>query len=274
MAYNTNEEHLDSSTNIQAENPSNEITPAKDTQAIPPNQETETMEVHKHPHHVTHKKKFSEYLLEFLMLFLAVFLGFLAESYHVHLLNKDIEKRNIESYISSIQKDSTSLVRTIARNEAKIKTIDSLAKIPGNFADTPFQSQFFKYAVQLVYVYPFLPEESAFLQMQSSGTLRLIKNQNITDSILNYQSRNATIKSNQGGIDHTATSAMDNLIQITDWRKFDSHRLNNNNQQIQAYINNKLLERGEILNNMRFFRDQLLRATRLISFLKKQYDIE
>jgi len=41
-----------------------------------PNQETENMEVHKHPHHVMHKKKWGEYVLEFLMLFLAVFLGF------------------------------------------------------------------------------------------------------------------------------------------------------------------------------------------------------
>jgi len=38
------------------------------------------MEVHKHPHHVMHKKKWGEYLLEFLMLFLAVFLGFVAKS--------------------------------------------------------------------------------------------------------------------------------------------------------------------------------------------------
>ena len=35
--------------------------------------QTENMEVHKHPHHATHKKKWTEYLLEFFMLFLAVF---------------------------------------------------------------------------------------------------------------------------------------------------------------------------------------------------------
>jgi len=33
------------------------------------------MEVQKHPHHVTHKKKWGEYLLEFFMLFLAVLPG-------------------------------------------------------------------------------------------------------------------------------------------------------------------------------------------------------
>jgi hypothetical protein len=34
------------------------------------------MEVH-HPHHPTHKKKWSEYIIEFVMLFAAVTLGFL-----------------------------------------------------------------------------------------------------------------------------------------------------------------------------------------------------
>jgi len=37
------------------------------------------MEVH-HPHHPTHKKKWSEYIIEFLMLFAAVTLGFFAEN--------------------------------------------------------------------------------------------------------------------------------------------------------------------------------------------------
>jgi len=73
MADNTEEEHLENPVNVQLENPPG------DTSAIPvkafilQDQETETMEVHKHPHHVTHKKKWGEYLLEFFMLFLAVF---------------------------------------------------------------------------------------------------------------------------------------------------------------------------------------------------------
>ena len=37
------------------------------------------MEVHK-SHNLTHKKKWGKYLLEFFMLFLAVFLGFIAEN--------------------------------------------------------------------------------------------------------------------------------------------------------------------------------------------------
>ena len=40
------------------------------------------MEVHAHTH--TEKKKFTHYLWEFLMLFLAVFCGFLAENFREH----------------------------------------------------------------------------------------------------------------------------------------------------------------------------------------------
>jgi len=41
-----------------------------------------------HPHHIAHKKKWNEYILEFLMLFVAVSLGFLAEN----LREQQIEK--------------------------------------------------------------------------------------------------------------------------------------------------------------------------------------
>ena len=93
MADNTDEEHFDNPTNTQSQNPSEEITPTADTETINPNKETENMEVHKHPHHVTHKKKWGEYLLEFVMLFLAVFLGFVAENIGKTPW-KDIEKKN------------------------------------------------------------------------------------------------------------------------------------------------------------------------------------
>ena len=79
MAYNINDDTLDNPIIPQSENSSAENISATEADTITLNQETENMEVHKHPHHVTHKKKWGEYILEFLMLFLAVFLGFIAE---------------------------------------------------------------------------------------------------------------------------------------------------------------------------------------------------
>src|SRR6187551_909146 len=82
-----------SSTATNTSPKADEVTPTPKVE--PPNIEpkAESMEVHKHPHHVMHKKKWSEYVLEFFMLFLAVFLGFIAENIREHSVNKEIEKR-------------------------------------------------------------------------------------------------------------------------------------------------------------------------------------
>jgi len=85
MADNTDEVPLENPTNNQSENSSDEIISTVDTETITPIQETENMEVHHHAHDPAlphHKKNWKSYFWEFLMLFLAVFCGFLAESYH------------------------------------------------------------------------------------------------------------------------------------------------------------------------------------------------
>lgn len=51
MADNIQEEPLDDPKSNQSENQPKEVIPAKETEAIATNQETETMEVHHHAHH-------------------------------------------------------------------------------------------------------------------------------------------------------------------------------------------------------------------------------
>jgi len=62
---------------------SHEAEPDNPAQPVDPNPEssptTSNMEVHHHTHAGHHQKKWSDYFWEFLMLFLAVFCGFLAE---------------------------------------------------------------------------------------------------------------------------------------------------------------------------------------------------
>ena len=69
--------------NQNSEDKNSELKKETNSQHFPedshaPKQATETMEVHHHGH-VHEKKKWKEYLFQFLMLFLAVFCGFLAE---------------------------------------------------------------------------------------------------------------------------------------------------------------------------------------------------
>jgi len=76
MADNTGEEHLNNPADAQPESLPKEIVPAQDTETINPRQQTKNIEVHHHPDLHHEKKNFREYLLEFLMIFLAVTMGF------------------------------------------------------------------------------------------------------------------------------------------------------------------------------------------------------
>src|ERR1700744_2603888 len=84
------------------------------------------MEVHKHPHHVTHKKKWPEYLLEFGMLFLAVFLGFIAENIREGLLEHHRAKEYIASFYEDLQGDTAKVTGNMRFDGAKIEALKNL----------------------------------------------------------------------------------------------------------------------------------------------------
>src|SRR3984893_7636178 len=126
MADNLDEETLDNPGNSRSKSFSDKIVSVKETDSGISNQQTETMEVHKHPHHVTHKKKWTEYLLEFFMLFLAVFLGFVAENVREHRVEKEREKQYIESLIADLKTDQIVLSENIKSVKSGILMMDSL----------------------------------------------------------------------------------------------------------------------------------------------------
>jgi hypothetical protein len=69
-----------------------EIIPGKDFDTINSNQETKTMEVHHHPDLHHKPKPWKEYFLEFILIFLAVTLGFFAENIREHISDKHKQK--------------------------------------------------------------------------------------------------------------------------------------------------------------------------------------
>ena len=83
------------------------------------------MEVH-HPHHPTHKKKWSEYIIEFLMLFAAVTLGFFAENVREHQIIEHKTKQNLKSIILDLKKDSLLIQERIKEYENASFYLDKL----------------------------------------------------------------------------------------------------------------------------------------------------
>jgi hypothetical protein len=67
------------------------------------------MEVHHHPDLHHKEKPWKEYLLEGLMIFIAVTLGFFAESLREHIANNEKEHQVIASLIGDLKKDTAKL---------------------------------------------------------------------------------------------------------------------------------------------------------------------
>src|SRR6202451_2524763 len=85
------------------------------------------MEVHHHPN--VEKKNFKEYFLEFLMIFLAVTMGFFAESIREHLADSSKEKQYIKSMIADLRNDTAMLKDVIDNNIKRVPGIDTLSSL-------------------------------------------------------------------------------------------------------------------------------------------------
>jgi hypothetical protein len=148
------------------------------------------MEVH-HPHHPTHKKKWSEYIIEFVMLFAAVTLGFLAENLREHqIMNHRVEQNKI-AILKDLQADSADISRVIAVEDscitrynrinnylylAKTNKINRLQLID-SIKNT---SQFIAYSTTLYM------NNSSFKNMQSSGLLSYVEEGELKNALANY----------------------------------------------------------------------------------------
>ena len=146
---------------------------------------TQNMEVHHHPDLHHKPKKWKEYLLEFLMIFLAVTMGFFAENIRENISNKERLHNNIQSLVSDLQSDLAMYDSAIAFNNGHRQMIDSIINglnTPnGNLRTTYFMARQLTMGSSVV-----SPNTKTYEQMKSSGDMRLIKKQMIADSIALY----------------------------------------------------------------------------------------
>jgi hypothetical protein len=179
---------LDSNTNDQPDPPT-EIIPVEDTETITPIQQTENMEVHKHPHHVTHKKKWGEYLLEFFMLFLAVFLGFVAENIREHSVEKEKEKHYIESLVNDLRSDTSEMSYILTNQRYDIAEMDSALSIPiSRLHNISIQDTFYHHFVYFYsWVFIFFQHDNTLSQLKNAGGFSVLHNKMIVDSIGDLQ---------------------------------------------------------------------------------------
>jgi len=142
------------------------------------------MEVHHHAH--TPRKKWTHYFWEFLMLFLAVFCGFLAEYKLEQTIEQHREKDYMKSMVRDLRADIGGIDTAIKLKLMRIDLADSLLAL--------FEKKDFKNTSGSIYNIGgllslrsyFNPNDGTVQQLKNAGGLRLIKKVNVVDSIEHY----------------------------------------------------------------------------------------
>jgi|SRR5687767_10353361 len=143
------------------------------------------MEVHAHTH--TARKKWTHYFWEFLMLFLAVFCGFLAEYQLEHTIENQREKKYMQSFNYDLQNDTLNLNDGFPRKEERINAIDSLFLFFQSYPDAEIvPGSIVRQMRRTLFDRHYRRNSVTIDQLKNAGGLRLIRKKSVADSIASY----------------------------------------------------------------------------------------
>ena len=218
------------------------------------------MEVHAHSHPSTssgHRKKWTHYLWEFIMLFLAVFCGFLAE----YQLEHSIEKQRAKEFANSLNRDL--VADTLIHNNSLsflnlcMKKIDTLIEILGNTIEIEKNTP----SVYRLSVYAFIfpssgANESTLQQLLNSGSLRYFKNNQLVDAIKLYNLNVQTLKVfNESAAnfniefrkEQVKIIEINPLLNYMNQNNFLSQKRNTTDTSVALFKNKRLLSNNELM---------------------------
>ena len=256
-----------------------------------PNQEPENMEVHHHPQ--VEKKSFKEYILEGIMIFIAVSMGFIAENIREHLVNKEKEKMYMESMLSDLKKDTAEVSQIIYFQNTLLAKMDSALSIPvDKLRNIDVQDTFYHHFIYFYgWEWTFTRYDNTISQLKHAGGFSILQNKKVVDSISNL---NITYEGNLNFIaEH---------FYVPRWQRLDEFAMqliilpevstNYNDPAYKSYLPHKeiflrydkpmleqlysfiRIEKGDI-DIIKFWEKEYLReAARLIELIKSEYQLE
>jgi hypothetical protein len=133
-------------------------------------------------------KNWRAYAWEFVMLFMAVFCGFLAEYYLEHRIENEKGKQYVQSMIEDIISDSTKINETLLQTKNQALGLDSLSLLVSSppYSDSTTKTIYFlmlKYT-EMIYQVDFT--KRTISQLRNSGGMISIPNKTSADEITRY----------------------------------------------------------------------------------------
>ncbi|HEV8504045.1 MAG TPA: hypothetical protein VGQ53_01555 [Chitinophagaceae bacterium] len=142
------------------------------------------MEVHAHSH--TERKKFTHYLWEFLMLFLAVFCGFLAENFREHEVEKERATQYMLSLYEDLKTDTTRLNEMFLYDDDKIAALNGMETCYDSITMNQLSTECMtKLILHSRANRSFAITDRTITQLVNAGGFRIL-NKDDADRVLNY----------------------------------------------------------------------------------------
>ncbi len=242
------------------------------------------MEVHHHPDLHHKKKKFKEYFFEFLMIFLAVTMGFMAENLREHISDQNKGKEYVKSFIEDLQSDTAQYNQLI-----KLFTIkDSVLSTSGDYFNSLFDKSKSKTGLSAIVRHScgfsdFVYTDRTIQQIKNSGGLRLIQNRQIADSIILYDEMVRVDLIHQDGMEKYQQETINAHISMIGYKQFgliysstplniipEAVLLTKDTRELNSYFNRIAVFRSNCRAQLGRLGRLRSTATRLITFLKRE----
>jgi hypothetical protein len=183
------------------------------------------MEVHHHSH--TERKKWTHYVWEFLMLFLAVFCGFLAENQREHIVEHRREKDYMVAMIQDLRSDTMLINRCIKQVDFIIPGHDTLEFYLQKINNDPESLQKLYYANTAFTLNDFSVDwtQGTFEELKGSGNLRLIDNKHVKQKLLEYETAKKWSEDQHAYVSESISKAYyfaTDVFDVTEYGKYNN----------------------------------------------------
>ncbi|MGA2822234.1 MAG: hypothetical protein ABSE72_01785 [Bacteroidales bacterium] len=270
---------LENSTKHESEKTSDIKIPIIESNNIIPKQETENMDTHAYHLHYAPGKKIWHYFFEFLMLFLAVFCGFIAENWREQLREHQREKEFIHSLVEDLKSDtlqSNKILMQLRRTSASIDSILNALSSPEIIENS---NNVYRLWTKNLDIRAFVSNDRTIQQLKNSGELRLIRNKAVSDRIMKYDQ---TVKNyyQQSNFMYSALSDQQIYSQFFDFINLKKNKnipvpLTEQGKKLlnEAYAHLQLWNYG-LIGLISWLEGVNEEGKRLLIFIQKEYHLE
>ena len=176
------------------------------------------MEVHHHPQ--VEKKNFKEYFFEFLMIFLAVTMGFIAENIREHFTETKIARQNLEAYKNDLLQQEKEYTYYINGFKRELPLYDSIVSIFYTKNENKELAVLARLLLEGQRNLIITINTPTYEQLISSGSMRFIENKDLKDSMANYKNNIDALVNYNDRIITTLNNQLGEVGKIIDMHDF------------------------------------------------------